>query len=850
MGDVLGTPSYMAPEQAAGQSALVGPATDVYGLGSILYEMLTGRAPFNAETPQATLLQVQFTDPVSPSQLQPGLSRDLVTICLHCLQKEPRQRYATALALAEDLRRFLDGRPIQARPVGLLARTVKWARRRPAIAALGAGICLILTLGFAGVTWEWREAEAARQTADAARRDAEDRLYFNRIALAHLAWRGYQVGQADRLLEECLPTRGQPDRRSWEWRYLRRLCRESVLTLAGHEHTVWAVAWSRDGQLLASCGGEWRATEPSDVLVHDAASGHLLHTFRGHRSTLLQVAFSPDDRLLASAGFDGIVRVWNLARPRDPAVELPQPVAVTAVAFSPKGDLLAAGYGDTAVRIWDVRGRKVLYTYQRHQEEVFAVAYHPTRSLVASGCRGGDAVRVWDPRTGEDVRVLPWRASVRRIAFSPDGKLLAAGSYEGAVKVWDLGGGVAEPITHNLYAGPILGLAFSPDSRCLAWCTGTGRVRIIEAWTGREVQTLRGHDGAVCCVTFSPDGRRLATGGSDQRVQIWDIAAPQEVRSLLRDGGWNYDCAFSLDDRYIALAGGISHSRNAEHRSVRIWDLEKGAWDKEFQWTGHLTSVAFGPNQVAAGGEDGTAVIWDVATGAVRHKLQGHLGVVTGVAYSPDGRRLATAGADGTVRWWDTDTGLQTHTVPGQGTPLSGVAYSPDGRLVAAGGADPTVRLWDAATGQEVHALRGHTAVVSCVVFSPDGRWLASVDMERIVRLWDVRTGQEYTPHNGLIRLTGSSHPEKRKPWDRARPQVPRVAFSADSRRLASINIKQPIQLQDVVTGLPVLTLPVGEAGYQCLAFSRDGRWLVASAGPWVFIWDAGTSGVDPVGEL
>ena len=846
-GAVLGSPSYMAPEQAAGKVRAIGPATDVYALGAILYELLTGRAPFKAEIAMETLFQVQFTDPVSPSRLQPKLPRDLVTICLRCLQKEPHQRYASALALAEDLRRFLEGRPIRARPVGVPARMVKWARRPPAVAALGAGICLVMALGFAGVTWQWREAEDARTTADAARRTAEDRLYFNRIALAHEAWRGYQISQADRILEECLPTGDQDDRRSWEWRYLRRLCRGSVLTLPGHQYTVRGVAYSPDGRLLASCSGEWLKPVPGEVLVWDAENGELLHTFRGHSQAVHSVTFAPDGRLLASAGFDTTVRLWDLSHPQDPAVVLEHHAPVFHIAFSPKGDLLAAGCADQAVRIWDVPGRKVLRINREHPNNVFAVAFHPTDCLIASGGQDVEAVRLWDPGTGADVRLLPWEDDVRCLAFGADGKLLAAGSYRGALKVWDLSPGGAEPLTHHLYAGAVSSVAFSPDGRRLAWSTGTGRVQIIDLRTGAEVQTLRGHDGAVCGVAFSPDGRRLATAGGDHRVRVWDAAVPQEVQSVAQLGGWHYDCAFSPDGKSVALAKGISQSTPRRDTLVRVWDLEKRAWGKDFRWTANLTSVAYGKNQLAAGSDDGTVVLWNVATGAVHHELKGHRGVVTGVAYSPDGGQLASAGADGTVRLWDTSTGQETRTVPGNGSPLSGVAYNPDRHLVAAAGADPTVRLWDAATGREVHALRGHAAAVSYVVFGPDGKRLASVDLDRTVRLWDVRTGQEDTPLREPIHLDGSTLEEQRKPWESPRPLVPRIAFSADGRRLASINGRQPVQLWDVVTRLPALTLPVQETGFQCVAFSRDGRWLVAAAGAWLHVWDAGPAGITPV---
>jgi WD40 repeat protein len=840
-GEVLGTPSYMAPEQAAGKSAPFGPATDVYGLGSILYDMLTGRPPFKAETALETLLQVQFTDPVSPSHLQPKLPRDLVTICLRCLQKEPRQRYASALALAEDLRRFLDGRPIQARPVGMLARTVKWARRRPAVAALGAGIFLILALGFAGMTWQWREAEGARRTA-------EDRLYFNRIGLAHQAWRGYQVGQAERLLKECLHAGNQGDRRSWEWYYLWRLCNAAEFTLSEHTLSVNGVAFSPDGCLLASCTGGWLGEQPSDVLVWDASARKLLHTFRGHERSVFNVAFAPDGRLLASASYDKTLRLWDLTHPENAAEVLTNAETVLNVAFSPNGSLLAATYAQGSVRIWDVKSRTVLGTYKKHPDNVFAVAFDPTGRKIATGGRHDQAVQIWDPDTGRALGSLPWKMDVRGVAFSADGTLLAAAGYLGAVKVWDLSRPGAEATTHHLYAGPVLNLAFSPNNRDLAWCTIMGQIQIIDARTGTEVRTFRGHDGPVNSLAFSPDGRRLASAGGDRRVRVWSVDAPQEVQSHLLEGGWNYDCAFSPDDKYLALAGGINHSRPAaEHKSVRLWDVDAKRLVKEFQWTDYLTSVAYGRDQLAAGSEDGTAVIWDVATAAVRHELKGHRGVVTAIAYSPDTRYLATAGADGTLRFWDTGTGQEHRTVPGNGTALTCVASSPDGRLVAASGEDQAIHLWDATTGRDMHTLLGHEATVTCVAFTPDSKRLASADLDQVVRLWDVRTGREETPRNDPIRLDSPDLVKKREPWGRDRPWwFPRIAFSADGRRLASINGRRPVQLWDVATRLEVLTLPVQESGFQCVAFSRDGRRLVAVAGVWLHVWDAGPSEVTP----
>src|SRR5262245_47581747 len=272
-GDVLGTPSYMAPEQAGGKPSDVSFAADIYSLGAILYEMLTGRPPFVAETMVETLLLVRTQEPSSPSRLRPNLPRDLVTICLTCLIKQPSRRYSTALELADDLRHFLQHEPIHARPIGLVERGVKWARRRPAAATLIATVLLVSVLGFLFVSWQLGKTAAA--LADARKAHAETRAqnYLNSVALAHHELLAHHVDQAERLLEECPLTQ-----RSWEWYYLKRLCQTDLFTMPGHVSEVRALAYSNDGRMIASGSGSWFAGPPDgEVKVWDAQTGKELH---------------------------------------------------------------------------------------------------------------------------------------------------------------------------------------------------------------------------------------------------------------------------------------------------------------------------------------------------------------------------------------------------------------------------------------------------------------------------------------------------------------------------------------------------------------------------------------------
>jgi len=303
-GDVLGTPSYMAPEQV-GSTAQVGAATDVYGLGAILYELLTGRPPFRGETAVETIVQVQTVEPVSPGRLQPKCPRDLVTICLKCLRKQPSQRYASALELAEDLRRFLDGQPIRARPIGPLQQLLKWTRRQPGVAGLTGLLLLAVLLGIGTGSWFWWQAEQGwKQAEDAlgkersalenertAQADREAALDRYRIALAHREWLANNVGLAKALLKDCTP----PQRQSWEWRYLDRLCHSALHTFRGHTNTVQALAIHPSSPQVAS------ASHDKSVRLWDLDTGRD-RVLGYHQSLVLGVAYSPDGRLLASSG--------------------------------------------------------------------------------------------------------------------------------------------------------------------------------------------------------------------------------------------------------------------------------------------------------------------------------------------------------------------------------------------------------------------------------------------------------------------------------------------------------------------------------------------------------------------
>jgi WD40 repeat protein/serine/threonine protein kinase len=871
-GALVGTYEYMSPEQAEMNAFGVDTRSDVYSLGVVLYELLTGTTPLGErhlreasldqmlrlikeeEAPPPSkklsssnnLPKIAAARGTEPARLSRLVRGEIDWIVMKCLEKDRSRRYDTASGLARDVERYLADEPVEACPPSARYLLSKFARKhRKALATAAAfavvlvaatvlSVCLALWAVSAEKEADQRriaseEAEgralAAKDEADRRREEARFNQYVAQMNLVQQEYEDGNIGRVRELLDAQVPREaGQTDCRGFEWYYWQRMSHRELLTFKRQTGGMWSIAFSLDGKPLAADAHE------GSLRVWDAATGRELLAAHGRRDEFDYARLSPDGRRLAAAGSDGQMRLWDVATGH----ELPTPKGLVStlasVQFSRDSRRLAA-QGGTAqpVQVWDLATGQALPALRGYRELGRGrwLLSPDGRRLASWGQQTGN-LRVWDTDTGQELprpanKPMSWAA-----AFSPDGRRLAVAESrpDAVVRVCQVDTG-RELFPLRGHSADIRGAQFSPNGHLLASMDSEGSVRLWDATNGQQLHTLRkGNARTPFSMVFSPDGGRLATrGGPDSPVVVWDTTSGKELCTLYGLMSETYDMVFSPDGWRLATA--------STDDTVRVWDAATGQERLTLEGVASpwIHDVAF-----SADGErlswvrgDATVRAADITTGrplGMSNVLAGGLGY----KLSPDGQRLAAAGTDGAVWLWDAENGRKLLVRRGHTGLVIDVAFSAAGRRMASAGRDGTVRVWDAGSGQLLHELRVSLGLLLRVVLSPDGRRLASWGDDGALRLWDVASGRE-------MHVLSSA-------WGR----VGVVAFSPDGHRLACAGEDRSIRLFDADSGRVVRVL-TGHAyyhagfGVRALVFSPDGRRLAAAgAGEnTVRLWDMST---------
>jgi eukaryotic-like serine/threonine-protein kinase len=812
--EVLGTPSYMSPEQAAGEVQQLTTAADVYALGAVLYQLLTGSAPFTGGSIYETIRLVLESEPRRPSLVNRSVNRDLETICLKCLQKEPTRRYDSAKSLAEDLERFLGDEPIRSRRISRPERVWRWCKRKPVIAGLATALVLSALIGFAGVLWQLNRVQQEQAILHC-------ELYTADMKLAYQAWQEGNLERAQALLRAHLPERGREDPsragdlRGFEWRYLWQLCQDESrftfsnvnftsrrslggeerrdLALAADGHTVisasgntlrWLDAQSRHEMQTFSVGNTVASpvatamSQPgllayyTDKVRCISPSGEKLLGGGVIHESCSAIALSPDGTLLASGDMGypttgkGLVRLWEVKTGAQISQNVPFRGAegITTLTFSPDGKYLVCAMIDARIQVLEVPTLRVVHVLQGHTAWAISLAFDRTGKQLASS--GNDSqIILWSFPEGREVtRLTGHRGSVTEVAFAPDGRALASGGRDHTVRVWNLG----NPGAHTI---------------------------------------LHGHRGGVRSVFFSRDGKELYTGSYDGTVKVWQ-APSAESSNVLRHHEAQRGLAFSPDGKLLATADTLGHT-------AWVWDLvSRRRWEQSIgQHPQPVQYVAFSPDGkflVTAGLSDEVQV-WDVSEHKMTFRFPRGPGLFSGIAFHPSEPILAIA-AD-SVRFWNVWTGRETNLLvnpPAHGAQR--VVFSPDGKRLALGMENGTISVWNLATGHEFHSFHENSSHLWQLCFSHDSTRLASAAENNRIVIYDVRRQ----------RAIESIQAHTDKVWG--------LAFAPDDKTLISTSWDGTIKFWCVANQQLALTLAHEGGNIYSVAFSPDGNLMATCA--------------------
>lgn len=805
------TPEYASPEQIRGEPSTT--SSDVYSLGLILYELLTHQRPYQTQNLSLpTLLRVVCEEtPPKPStivklsvatdesltslpapKLSAQLKGDLDTIIMTALEKAPERRYASVWQFGEDIRRYLNGHPIQAQTATVAYRVNKFLRRNKKY-VFAATLLLITLLG--GIVATLRQARIANELAQSRRRV----LYAAQMNLAAQAWNSNNLARVQELLTGHMPAPGEEDLRGFEWYYFWRLLHSNgqLLSLA-HSKGIWRAAYAPNGAQIAAVG--------EDHVIHlwDAATGQRTKEMAGHTDLIKHVAYAPDGNRIVSSSADATARLWSIDGQSLHVLKGHQ-AKVNQAAFAPDSKTVATAADDGSWKLWDVATGQELLSVKAHANLTRAIAFSPNGQIIATA-GNQNTVRLWHARTGQEIPFAgnqdKWQGWT--LAFSPDGTRLAVGGYNSLVKVWDISTGqIVQTLTID--ANSIEGIAISPDGQQIA---ATSDKRTAAVWnfaTGRRIAILRGHTNSVNAVAFAPDGKRLLTGSLDNTVRVWDL--PQLIREFDQE-------PVRKDIGVIDYAPDFKRFAQGIENAVLIGAVATQTIEQRLQ--GHrnfVSKIAFAPNgqQIASGGLDQTIKLWSLTTDAAPFTLTGHTGEISALCYSPDGQYVAAGSSDNKLSLWRAVDGQLVWMSQPLPSFINKIAFSADNQWLATGSFDNVVRLWQIRTAQISQTLKGHQKLISALAFSPNAQLLATGSEDDTVQIWDVRQGvMQFTIKELLGHITA-------------------LTFAPDGRRLVIGSHDGFVSLWDPHTQQEMLTSKAHQSSLLRLAFTPDGQTLITA---------------------
>ena len=850
MAEFLGTPNYMPPEQAWGKLEEVDERSDIWSMGAVLYEVLTGRPPFEGVNAFDVVGKVRTDEPIHVLTLSPSAPPDLAAVAMRCLQRESGARYQSASELALDIERYQAGARVEAYHYSSRELLKRFVATNKILSVSVVGASVVLLVATVLVWMQYRKAEQERVNAVEARAVADDNAHEAQHSAEQARANERRARTAERLADDhsadaelsahmATLARESEESARQEAERLKKQAEGALVRAQGREREAKAnlseaLFQKANTRKAESLGGEAMAYAALALQLAERGDARSLflslrhqngkRMLRLHESWGLSLAFScgainAQGTLLAAGGKEGTVRVWDLETGIERSRLPSHSSRLLSVTFSSDGLLLASAWADGTVRLWHMTDQSEKAVLSQHAGAVMSIAFSPDGRLLASGGWDGKVLLHSVEGDSPTIELQEDIAGVTSIVFSPCGSLVAAAGIDGTLVVSEVESG-RELKRMQRQAAMGSPVAFSSDGLLLTYVGPDGNVRALEVGTDKPHSVLISLPAPGVLVTLPDGGHPAVATDADGNVWVLPTSADSGQAQLLLRSAPRTPVVLSPNGAALAFEG--------EDRVLRLWDVAAGMEKARLQ--GHPSSVrsvalSVDGRILASGGDDGVIRLWEMATGRERTRLKGHLGTVLSTDFSPTGARLASGGQDGVVRLWDVASGAQELTLEGHSGPIWSVDFSPDEDLLASAGEDGTVRLWDLKKATQHAQFEDGLRPVWSVAFSPDGRQIASAGFDPVVRIRKVSTGRNVRRihlQDGLVRS---------------------IVFSPDGKLVATGGDASAIRLWDVFTGRPVQSFAGrSDDDVRCLAFSSDGRLLGSGSGSGTLnLWEVAT---------